>query len=153
VFQYEVPEDPEMYIHRAGRTGRAGAAGVAITLVGQVTEEMLIRRISRQYDIEFEQLAVPDEEAVSALVAERTIVRLEATMKDRDKLRIERMERFLPVVEEMAGGGHGRKLLAMLLDDYYHESLHAPPPGVAAPEPRKQQQDKPNKRRRRRRRS
>ena len=33
VFQYEPPEDPEAYIHRAGRTGRAGASGVAITLV------------------------------------------------------------------------------------------------------------------------
>jgi ATP-dependent RNA helicase DeaD len=150
VFQYEVPEDPEIYIHRAGRTGRAGATGVAITLVGKVTEEMLIRRISRQYDIEFEELPVPDEEAVSALVAERTIVRLEATMKERDKLRIERMERFLPVVEEMAGEEHGRRLLAMLLDDYYHESLHAPPPGVSVPEPRKQQNEKKKRRRRRR---
>ena len=27
VFQYEPPEDPESYIHRAGRTGRAGASG------------------------------------------------------------------------------------------------------------------------------
>ena len=33
VIQYEPPEDPEGYIHRAGRTGRAGAAGVAISLV------------------------------------------------------------------------------------------------------------------------
>ena len=33
VYQYEPPEDPEAYIHRAGRTGRAGASGVAITLV------------------------------------------------------------------------------------------------------------------------
>jgi len=28
VFLYEPPEDPEIYIHRAGRTGRAGAGGV-----------------------------------------------------------------------------------------------------------------------------
>src|SRR3989339_172053 len=31
VFQYEPPEDPELYIHRAGRTGRVGARGPAIT--------------------------------------------------------------------------------------------------------------------------
>ncbi len=33
VFLYEPPDEPELYIHRAGRTGRAGAGGVAISLV------------------------------------------------------------------------------------------------------------------------
>ncbi len=33
VIQYEPPEDPEAYIHRAGRTGRAGGSGTAISLV------------------------------------------------------------------------------------------------------------------------
>ncbi|MBI5275934.1 MAG: DEAD/DEAH box helicase [Burkholderiales bacterium] len=33
VFNYDVPFNPEDYIHRIGRTGRAGAEGLAITLV------------------------------------------------------------------------------------------------------------------------
>ncbi len=32
VVNYDVPTDPESYVHRIGRTGRAGAKGVAITL-------------------------------------------------------------------------------------------------------------------------
>ncbi|GAA3410031.1 DEAD/DEAH box helicase [Paenibacillus hodogayensis] len=32
VFNYDVPQDVEWYIHRIGRTGRAGESGVAITL-------------------------------------------------------------------------------------------------------------------------
>lgn len=32
VFNYEIPENPESYIHRIGRTGRAGEEGVAINL-------------------------------------------------------------------------------------------------------------------------
>ena len=32
VIQYDVPQHPENYIHRAGRTGRAGASGTAIML-------------------------------------------------------------------------------------------------------------------------
>lgn len=32
VINYDVPENPEDYIHRIGRTGRAGATGLAITL-------------------------------------------------------------------------------------------------------------------------
>ena len=33
VFNYDVPWQPDDYIHRIGRTGRAGATGVAVTLV------------------------------------------------------------------------------------------------------------------------
>ena len=33
VFNYDIPEDPESYIHRIGRTGRAGQTGIAITFV------------------------------------------------------------------------------------------------------------------------
>jgi len=33
VFNFDVPQDPESYVHRIGRTGRAGREGVAITLV------------------------------------------------------------------------------------------------------------------------
>jgi ATP-dependent RNA helicase RhlE len=32
VINYDLPDDPETYVHRVGRTGRAGAAGVAVTL-------------------------------------------------------------------------------------------------------------------------
>ncbi|MGV3465692.1 MAG: DEAD/DEAH box helicase [Heyndrickxia sp.] len=33
VFNYDIPEDVESYIHRIGRTGRAGGTGLALTLV------------------------------------------------------------------------------------------------------------------------
>jgi ATP-dependent RNA helicase DeaD len=33
VINYELPQDPEVYVHRVGRTGRAGTSGVAISLV------------------------------------------------------------------------------------------------------------------------
>ena len=33
VFNYHLPDDPEVYVHRIGRTGRAGKTGIAITLV------------------------------------------------------------------------------------------------------------------------
>ena len=33
VINYDVPKNPEDYVHRIGRTGRAGKKGVAITLV------------------------------------------------------------------------------------------------------------------------
>ncbi|TNJ60015.1 DEAD/DEAH box helicase [Paenibacillus hemerocallicola] len=33
VYNYDIPQDPESYIHRIGRTGRAGQQGTAVTLV------------------------------------------------------------------------------------------------------------------------
>ena len=33
VVNYDLPEDPELYVHRVGRTGRAGKTGIAISLL------------------------------------------------------------------------------------------------------------------------
>lgn len=35
VINYDLPEDPEDYVHRIGRTGRAGAKGISISLLGE----------------------------------------------------------------------------------------------------------------------
>jgi len=34
VFNYDIPQDEEYYVHRIGRTGRAGKSGYAFSLVG-----------------------------------------------------------------------------------------------------------------------
>jgi ATP-dependent RNA helicase RhlE len=46
VINYELPDDPENYVHRIGRTGRNGASGVAITLVDG-TERGKLRDVER----------------------------------------------------------------------------------------------------------
>ncbi|MEN6460682.1 MAG: DEAD/DEAH box helicase [Syntrophomonas sp.] len=55
VINFDIPEDPDSYVHRIGRTGRAGRTGTAITLVepGQirtlrVIEKHIRTRINRQ---------------------------------------------------------------------------------------------------------
>jgi len=44
VVNFEVTPDPEVHVHRVGRTGRAGQTGLALTLVGP-RERTLVRRI------------------------------------------------------------------------------------------------------------
>jgi len=46
VINFDIPGDPESYVHRIGRTGRAGSAGIAITLV-EPRERWLLRTIER----------------------------------------------------------------------------------------------------------
>ena len=42
VINYELPFEPETYVHRIGRTGRAGASGVAISLCGASETPLLL---------------------------------------------------------------------------------------------------------------
>ena len=47
VFNYDVPDENEYYIHRIGRTGRAKRHGVAFSLVASVTEGVRLDEIAR----------------------------------------------------------------------------------------------------------
>jgi ATP-dependent RNA helicase DeaD len=131
VIQYEMPEDVEGYVHRAGRTGRAGATGEAITLVGDFGEAVRLKNVARKYTIDFQERPLPSDEDVARIVSERMTVLLEARLRERDRLQAERMQRFLPLSRELSQDDEGASLIAMLLDDAYQESLHARP---AAPE-------------------
>ncbi|MBX3010808.1 MAG: DEAD/DEAH box helicase [Caldilineaceae bacterium] len=126
VFQYEPPEDPESYIHRAGRTARAGATGVVITLIENFAERLQLEGIAKRFGIELTERPLPNEQDVTACVAERVTVLLEAQLRTRDKLKTERMQRFVPFIAEWASSEEGQSLLAMLVDDFYQQSLHAP---------------------------
>ena len=46
VFNFELPLEPESYVHRIGRTGRAGARGIAISLVAPM-ERTQLKRIEK----------------------------------------------------------------------------------------------------------
>jgi ATP-dependent RNA helicase RhlE len=50
VFNYDLPDEPETYVHRIGRTGRAGATGIAIAFCDQAERSMLksIERLIRR---------------------------------------------------------------------------------------------------------
>ena len=138
VIQYELPEDAEDYIHRAGRTGRAGAPGVALSLVSEA-ETLNLDQIVKRYSIEFQQRPAPTDDDVAAVVGERLTALLEARFRERDALKAERSRRFIALARELAGNEDESRIIAMLLDDYYQQTLHAPPgeplPVAASPAP------------------
>ena len=145
VIQYEPPEDPEAYIHRAGRTGRMGSSGVAISLVAEM-EKFKLQSIARYYNINMEERPLPDDEEMERVVAERITALLEAKLRARDNLQIERMQRFLPLARNLSQSEDELALITMLLDDYYQQSLHAPPtPTVGTDQEQSPAQKKTNK--------
>lgn len=131
VIQYEPPEDPELYIHRAGRTGRVGASGTAITLAAGM-EQFALRSIARTYNIELREKSLPGDEDVEGIVAQRVIASLEANLRSRDSLQNERMRRFIPLGRSLAEAEEDSPLIAMLLDDYYQRTLQTAPQSPAA---------------------
>jgi len=126
VIQYEPPEDPEAYIHRAGRTGRMGSGGVAISLVAEM-EKFKLQSVARYYNINMQERPLPGDEELEKVVAERVTALLEARLRARDNLQIERMRRFASLAKSLAQTDDQLALITMLLDDYYQQSLHAPP--------------------------
>jgi ATP-dependent RNA helicase DeaD len=79
VFNYDLPEDPELYVHRVGRTGRAGKTGIAISLL-TVKELWRLRRIEGFTKQPITRIPVPTTEEIEGhrerLLQEQMVIRL-----------------------------------------------------------------------------
>ena len=58
VVNYDVPTDPEVYVHRVGRTARAGARGLALTLISP-DEWLLMADVERLIGQRFPREVIP----------------------------------------------------------------------------------------------
>ncbi len=95
VVNYDIPANPEAYIHRIGRTGRAGREGVAITLV-EPREHRLLRNIEAAMRTRLEVAQIP----TVADLRERRLEVLRGAL--RDAIQGDGLDRFRAVVEPLA---------------------------------------------------
>ena len=58
VINYSLPDDPEVYIHRSGRTARAGKSGISIAISNE-SERRKIKSIEKKGGIKFLNKEVP----------------------------------------------------------------------------------------------
>ena len=65
VFNYQLPDDPEIYVHRIGRTGRAGKTGIAITFVSSA-ERRRLSRVEAFTRKKIQLATLPSEEDIHA---------------------------------------------------------------------------------------
>ncbi len=63
VINYNLPDAPEVYVHRSGRTGRAGKEGIAVSIVTG-RELRKIRDIERYGKLEFSEAPIPSQDEV-----------------------------------------------------------------------------------------
>jgi ATP-dependent RNA helicase DeaD len=79
VVNYDLPPEPEDYVHRIGRTGRAGRGGLALTLVSGGGIHKL-RVIERTTGLRIRREQVPTPSQVAARRAESVVDRVRTTL-------------------------------------------------------------------------
>ncbi len=70
VFNFDIPEDIEYYVHRIGRTGRAGKSGKSFTLVGG-REMYKLREIERICHTTIEERRVPNAKEITRVKSQK----------------------------------------------------------------------------------
>lgn len=81
VFNYDVPEDIEYYVHRIGRTGRAGKKGRSFTLV--VGREIYkVRDIERTCHTQIKERKIPSAADITTVKAEKVLNEALETLKN-----------------------------------------------------------------------
>lgn len=58
VIHFSLPDDPEVFVHRSGRTGRAGKDGISIALI-KPEESRKLKQIKSQSKIEINEMKIP----------------------------------------------------------------------------------------------
>ena len=96
VVNFDIPPNPEAYVHRIGRTGRAGRSGIAITLV-EPREHRLLRNIERATRRPLDVAPVP----TIGDLRERRLEALEGRVRDR--VAGGELDRYRSTVESLAG--------------------------------------------------
>jgi len=109
VVNFDIPCDPEAYIHRIGRTGRAGRNGAAITFV-TARENRLLRAIERATRSPIAWLNVPGREQL----AER------------------RVEAFKQQMQDILGGDQQLEFFRQLIRDFAAENACSTEDAAAA---------------------
>ncbi len=94
VVNFDVPSNPDAYVHRIGRTGRAGREGVAITMV-EPREHRLLANIERAAKVRLQVSQVP----TVADLRERRLELLRANL--REALLEDGRDRLRPVIEPL----------------------------------------------------
>ncbi len=92
VINYNLPDDPEVYIHRSGRTGRAGKSGTSISIV-HMRETRKIKDIEKKSGKKFTQKMIPDGKEICEKQLFHLVDKIEKVQVNHAQI-----DEFLPVI-------------------------------------------------------
>lgn len=116
VINYSLPQDPESYIHRIGRTGRAGKEGTAITFVthDEYRRLIFIKKIAKT-DIRKEKLP----KIADVINQKKSRIKAEIA----NIITTDDMTGYIKLAQEMLKEGEAEKVLAALLKHSFQDEL------------------------------
>jgi len=128
VYNYDIPQDPDSYVHRVGRTGRAGKHGVSMTFVTP-NEMDYLREIEKLTKVRMLPLKPPsDEEAlVSQLGAAKETIA--------DLINKTDTEKYAKTAESLLAQYDAEDLVAALLNDLTKDNNNQVPVKITPERP------------------
>lgn len=69
VFNYDMPEDTDTYLHRVARAGRFGTKGLAITFVSDEQDAKILNEVQDRFEVDITEL--PEEIDLSSYIEGR----------------------------------------------------------------------------------
>ena len=109
VINYNLPDAPEVYVHRSGRTGRAGKEGIAVSIVTG-RELRKLRDIERYGNIEFNEAPIPSQDEVYSRRAQRFVETLKSA-----ELKDQKLQALLPEIKESLEGIDREQLIELIV--------------------------------------
>jgi len=116
VINYSLPQSPESYVHRVGRTGRAGKKGIAITFV-MPSEKGKLKFVERIINQKLEKREIPSTKEV----VENKIGRMEQTIHK--ILGSKRSEKFDELASQILKAHQPKDVVASLLDFAFKKEI------------------------------
>lgn len=116
VVNFAIPQDPQTFVHRTGRTGRAGKEGVAITLIAP-GEFRKLMYISKSSGIEIKKEALPRIQDVIHSKKGKALSELEAIIDG------EGFHAYLAMAQELLESNPPVQVVAALLKNSFGNEL------------------------------
>ena len=129
VINYCLPEDPESYIHRIGRTGRAGKEGLAVTFINprEFKKLAFFKKIAKT---EIEKRRVPTVEEIIETKKRILLEDLKRIISDAEQGKCP--ESMYSLAKLLGESHHTTNIIAALLNDKYGRATDTPKNGIIA---------------------
>lgn len=129
VINYDMPDSPDVYIHRTGRTGRAGQAGVAYSLVAP-SDITVFHALQKFFKLTFHNERLPNAADLRTMRADRM---LDALLSDLDAGQNLPYGGFMPLADRLRTRDDSVREIAKLLAFWgEHRATVRPPADVVA---------------------